>query len=36
MTREEILNGLYDIKSWHCNGNSEMYRIITEAIKVLE
>lgn len=36
MTKEEILNGLYDIKSWHCNGNSEMYRTIAEAIKVLE
>lgn len=36
MTREEILNGLYDIKNWHCNGNSEMHSVIAEAIKALE
>lgn len=36
MTRKEILNGLYDIKSWHCNGDSEMYSIIAETINLLE
>lgn len=36
MTKEEILNGLYDIKNWHCGGNSEMYSIITETINLLE
>ena len=36
MTREEIINGLYDIKNWECNGNSKMYELIANAIKALE
>lgn len=36
MTREEIINGLYEIKNWKCNGDSKMHSIICETIKALE
>jgi len=36
MTREEILDGLYLIKNWKCNGDAKMHEVVTEAIKALE
>ena len=36
MTREEVINGLYDIKNWKCNGDAEMYKTIVEAIQALK
>ena len=36
MTREELLEKLYEIKNWKCNGNSELYEIIKEVISALE
>jgi len=36
MTKEEILDGLYEIKNWKCNGDSKMHEVVTEAIKALE
>lgn len=36
MTREEMFDGLYEIKNWKCNGDSKMHEVISEAIKVLE
>ena len=36
MTREEIIEGLYHIKNWECNGNAEMYKVVVAAIEALE
>lgn len=36
MTLEEIIDGLYEIKNWKCNGDSKMYSIICGAINLLE
>lgn len=36
MTREELLEKLYEIKNWKCNGDSELYAIMKEAISALE
>ena len=36
MTREEMLDGLYEIKNWKCNGDDKMHEAVTEAIKALE
>ena len=36
MTREELLEKLYEIKNWKCNGDSELYEIIKEVISALE
>ena len=36
MTKEEIIDGLYEIKNWKCNGDSKMHSIIREAIDLLE
>lgn len=36
MTNEEIINSLYEIKNWKCNGDSKMHSIICEAINLLE
>lgn len=36
MTREELIDGLYDVKNWHCNGDERLHTLVTEAIKVLE
>ena len=36
MTREEMLNGLYEIKNWKCNGDAKTHEVVTEAIKALE
>ena len=36
MTREEILEGLYEIKNWKCNGDSKTHEVVIEAIKALE
>lgn len=36
MTREKILDGLYEIKNWKCNGDAKMHEVVTEAIKALE
>jgi rubrerythrin len=35
MTREEMINGLYDIKNWKCDGDAEMHEVIVEAIEAL-
>ena len=36
MTDKEIIDGLYEIKNWKCNGDSKMYSIICGAINLLE
>ena len=36
MTREEMLDGLYDIKNWKCDSDAEMHEVVTETIKALE
>ena len=36
MTREELLDGLYEIKNWKCNGDAKTHETITETIKALE
>ena len=36
MTNEELIDGLYDIKNWHCDGNERLHTLILEAIKALE
>lgn len=36
MTNEEIINGLYEIKNWKCDGDAKMYSIVCGAIKLLE
>ena len=36
MTREEMLDGLYEIKNWKCNGDAKTHEVVSEAIKVLE
>ena len=36
MTREEILEGLYEIKNWKCNGDAKLHKVVIEAIKALE
>ena len=36
MTREEILEGLYEIKNWKCNGDAKTHEVVTETIKILE
>ena len=36
MTREEILEGLYEIKNWKCNGDAKTHEVVAEAIKALE
>ena len=36
MTREEILEGLYEIKNWKCNGDAKTHEVVAEAIKLLE
>ena len=36
MTDKEIIDGLYEIKNWKCNGDSKMHSIIRGAIKALE
>ena len=36
MTDEELINELYFIKNWKCNGDSKMHNVIREAIKALE
>ena len=36
MTREEIIEGLYHIKNWECNGNAEMHKVVVAAIEALE
>lgn len=36
MTNEELIDGLYDIKNWHCNGDERLHTLVTEAIKALE
>ena len=36
MTREEMLDGLYEIKNWKCDGDEKMHEVVTEAIKALE
>ena len=36
MTREEILDGLYEIKNWKCNGDVKTHEVVAEAIKALE
>ena len=36
MERDEIIKGLYRIKSWMCNGDATMYKTVTSAIKLLE
>ena len=36
MTREEMLDGLYEIKNWKCNGDAKTHEVVIEAIKALE
>ena len=36
MENREIINGLKYIKSWKCNGDAQMYEIISNAISALE
>ena len=36
MTKEEIIEGLYHIKNWECNGNAKMHEVVVAAIKALE
>ena len=36
MTDKEIIDGLYEIKNWKCNGDSKMHSIIRGAIDLLE
>lgn len=36
MTREEILDGLYEIKNWKCNGDAKMHEVVNEVIKELK
>lgn len=36
MTTEEILEGLYEIKNWKCNGDAKTHEVVVEAIKALE
>lgn len=36
MTKEEIIEGLYHIKNWECDGNAEMHKVIVAAIEALE
>lgn len=34
--KETIINGLYDIKNWKCNGDARMHEVISKAIEELE
>lgn len=36
MTDKEIIDGLYEIKNWKCNGDAKMHSIIRGAINLLE
>ena len=36
MTNKEIIDGLIEIKNWHCDGNPERYNLISCAIESLE
>lgn len=36
MENREIINGLKYIKSWKCNGDAQVYEIISNAISALE
>ena len=36
MENREIINGLKYIKSWKCNGDAQMYEIISNAISALK
>lgn len=36
MTKEEIINGLYDIKNWKCRGDAKTREILEGAIAALE
>ena len=36
MTDKEIIDGLYEIKNWKCDGDAKMHSIIRGAINLLE